>query len=568
MAKRKGAQKKSSKGEEGLEQASQSLPRPQPPQRIQAQETLETLRFLNEDRGSIEELCKRYALKASRHELLPELVQLKYSQIASPFQEIIPRECRGLILEEQTKAAGTQRPTYRVVAYPYKRFFNQDEKKLRDEVDWTTARVYEKLDGSLCTLYWYSGAWRVASSGLPDARGTIKCSIPTPGANSEEGEGAVKEGVETKEETTTFADLFWNIWNQVLKYRLPTDTNYCYMFEMLTPRLPIIVPPQREAIVLHGARNLTTLQEVFPEAIAKFGWECVRSFPLHTLEETLAASKSFQPGESEGFVVCDAQFRRVKIKSPLYVALAHLSLADKNKMNKRHMLKIVRENEGDEFLAYFPQWKRLHSEVRSAYEEFCTRLLHRSAHHYHNLPSRTEIDRLARLDKVLMALAPEFFSQWIATDRNLASKGATDAERRLTLKQSLLRLDLGLLEKCMTTPHAEASNPHAYSTIEGRAIKEEGAKTIPSDKTEPSNDELPPKQRNQKSSTTNSQPTQEREASSASEDLLRSNRGQKAVKVLAPKESKPQRRSNADSEGSSGWEVVTSRRNKRSQRGT
>ena len=35
-------------------------------------------------------------------------------------------------------------------------------------IDWGTARVYEKLDGSLMTLYRYGGAWQVASSGLPD----------------------------------------------------------------------------------------------------------------------------------------------------------------------------------------------------------------------------------------------------------------------------------------------------------------------------------------------------------------------------------------------------------------
>jgi hypothetical protein len=34
-------------------------------------------------------------------------------------------------------------------------------------------RVYEKLDGSLMTLYWFEGQWRVASNKLPAAGGQV-----------------------------------------------------------------------------------------------------------------------------------------------------------------------------------------------------------------------------------------------------------------------------------------------------------------------------------------------------------------------------------------------------------
>jgi hypothetical protein len=355
------------------------------------------------------------------------------------------------------------------------------------------------------------------------------------------------------------------------------------MFELITRYIPIVVPPLREAIVLHGARNTQTFQEEHPEPLAlKNKWECVKCFPLTTLEETVAASKKFQPGESEGFVVRDASFRylflsslalfsfllflfslssflfslssflchllsfflfvtfpssrRVKIKSPLYVALAHLSMADKRNTNKRQMLKvsprreekrrgrrkeeevrgkaevqlttnnssllqIIRENEGEEFLAYFPQWGPLFSAVKNSYEEFCNRLLHRSAQYYHNM-NRSDIPRIARMDKALMTLAPEFFAQWIATDRNIRSKKkrtgteereqcteevvaegeaevgvedeeAYELERRQTLKQFLLRMDLALLEECMMSSYSEASNRFAYSLIIGKGKKKE-----------------------------------------------------------------------------------------------
>lgn len=60
-------------------------------------------------------------------------------------KEPIVQECRGLILDE---AEG-----WRVVCMPYKKFFNFGEDCCAD-IDWSTAKVQEKLDGSLISLYW------------------------------------------------------------------------------------------------------------------------------------------------------------------------------------------------------------------------------------------------------------------------------------------------------------------------------------------------------------------------------------------------------------------------------
>lgn len=58
------------------------------------------------------------------------------------------------------------------MAFPYKKFFNYGENGSAS-IDWKTARVYEKIDGSLLTLYFAMGEWHVASSSLPDASGKI-----------------------------------------------------------------------------------------------------------------------------------------------------------------------------------------------------------------------------------------------------------------------------------------------------------------------------------------------------------------------------------------------------------
>ncbi len=52
------------------------------------------------------------------------------------------------------------------------------------------------------------------------------------------------------------------------------------MFELFSPRNSIVVQPTREAIILHGVRDLRTFEELDPVLIAKeHNWEPVHVFP-------------------------------------------------------------------------------------------------------------------------------------------------------------------------------------------------------------------------------------------------------------------------------------------------
>src|SRR6476659_8011413 len=94
-----------------------------------------------------------------------DLVSLKYDQINSPMADPIVQECRGVVVHV---------PTGTVLAHPYNKFWNHGE-HLAATIDWSTARVQDKLDGSLMILYWHpaNGAWQVASSGHPIAGGRL-----------------------------------------------------------------------------------------------------------------------------------------------------------------------------------------------------------------------------------------------------------------------------------------------------------------------------------------------------------------------------------------------------------
>lgn len=289
---------------------------------------LETVRFLREH--GLTALTDRYKITVKRHQSCESLVFLKYGRIDSPMGEPIVQECRGLILDE---ADG-----WRVVSYPFLKFFNSHE-GYAAPIDWNTARVCEKLDGSLITIYWYRGCWMVATNGTPDGSG------PAPGSGG------------------NFRQLFWHTWNCD---RLPDDTDCCYMFELMTPWNRVIVPHGEARVALIGVRNRVTLQELEPEPIAeRYGWQCAKSFPLRTIDECLAAAQALDPMECEGYVVRDAAFNRIKVKCPQYVALAHM----KDGLSERRMLELIRVNESDEFLSYFPEYRELHDRIRVRFND-------------------------------------------------------------------------------------------------------------------------------------------------------------------------------------------------------
>lgn len=295
----------------------------------------------------VDALTQELGIIANRHKKYNNLVLFKYGQIESPHSHPIVVECRGLILNETDN--------WSVVCRPYDRFFNYEE-SCAAKIDWATSRVYDKLDGSLMKLYWYDNAWQVSSSGSPDATGDVN-----------------------NNGTKTFADLFWETFN-ALGYKLPQTflKEFTFMFELMTPENRVIVPHDKYRLVLHGIRsNREPYIEVDPVDIydrasidgnrlcfVDPGWEVVRVYSLSSIDDVITTAKALNPMQNEGFVVVDANFNRVKVKSPQYVALSHM----KDSFSQRRMIELVRTNEGSEFLSYFPEYNDLYNDVRSAYD--------------------------------------------------------------------------------------------------------------------------------------------------------------------------------------------------------
>jgi hypothetical protein len=156
----------------------------------------------------------------------------------------------------------------------------------------------------------------------------------------------------TQSGARSFAELFWATF-EGLGYRLPPlDLPYSFAFELMTPDNEVLVRQDQARLVLHGVRHLGTLREEAAEDWAvRLGYEGVKTFELS--REGLRDAANARPAtESEGFVVRDALFQRVKVKSEQYVLMSHV----KEHWTPEKAAQVILKGEVDEFVVSFPEY--------------------------------------------------------------------------------------------------------------------------------------------------------------------------------------------------------------------
>jgi hypothetical protein len=109
------------------------------------------------------------------------------------------------------------------------------------------------------------------------------------------------------------SQIFWELWNRK-GYQLPSDTQLVYFFELSSEKQQLIVArgmnikegSYTERIVLHGARNMKTLQEVEIEEIgSQYGYEIVSQISFKAMDDVIRSAVSLNPTECVGYVVKD-----------------------------------------------------------------------------------------------------------------------------------------------------------------------------------------------------------------------------------------------------------------------
>lgn len=273
-----------------------------------------------------------YNLKISRD---GDYIMFKYNQLSSDFTIPLVREARGIIFRESD---------WECVCEKFTKFGNYGESYCPD-IDWATASVQEKVDGSLIGMF-YDNGWHICTNGTIDAFKT------------ELNDAKYK----------TFGDLFEAALPFSFdEFNIIAGTDYVYMFELCSKYNRVIIPYDEPRLYFLGIRNIYTGNEVSPEeSVLKDYFDIPKRYNLHSLEDVQRAANAL-PWNQEGYVVCDGSFNRVKIKSPQYV-MAHYA-RNNGVVNTERLVQIILDGEQEEFLTYASDYAtELHEVEKTMYE--------------------------------------------------------------------------------------------------------------------------------------------------------------------------------------------------------
>jgi T4 RnlA family RNA ligase len=276
-----------------------------------------------------------------------KLVNFKYCQIKSDKHLQIVQECRGIILEVGT---------WNVVARGFERFFNYGEEVRRwNKVDFNSDNlgVFEKVDGSIITMFNYENEWRISTSGVIDGTSNVNGGIMTFRELFDKG-----------------ADRYPDFWDNI-------KPEYVYVFELVSPFNRVVTEYNYTDLRVLSMRHADTMVELTQEEV-----EEVKPFNIlgakryvHTSLEGILEGLQNLAYKEEGFVIVDynnmnefGNFARVKMKTEEYVRLHHLK--DSVSASPRRLVEVVIANEGDEVSATFPEVEEGIRVIEGIYTEY------------------------------------------------------------------------------------------------------------------------------------------------------------------------------------------------------
>lgn len=256
--------------------------------------------------------------------------------IGADFFDIVVRNCRGIILDKND---------FSVACYPFDKFGNYGEPYV-DKIDWQTARVLEKLDGSIIKKFWnkYTNEWQWATNGVIDARECESNSI----------------------KSKTFYDIIQKADNLKDIDFDNLDKTKTYIFELTGPENQIVVKYNKIHLYHIGTRSNITGEE-FNDDI---GIEKPKEYPIHNFEDCIKAVEELNKTdvvEHEGFVVVDGNWNRIKVKNAEYLMMHHLANNGQLVTNKSKILELLQSDDfnEEEILKQYPDYKEVFDYYKS-----------------------------------------------------------------------------------------------------------------------------------------------------------------------------------------------------------
>ena len=232
----------------------------------------------------------------------------------SDFSDPVVCEARGIIIDINK---------IRVVCWPFKKFFNHGEQYAED-IDWKSARVEEKIDGSIIKRWYdpYSETWKYSTNSVIDA-------VNAPVGKSDK----------------TFFDCITETDDFAIIQTICRNKSLTYMFELVHPDVQNIIKYQEKRMYFTGLKDTHTGVEYMTRTVPFLVKPKI--YPYMSLLECINEAHNMNKLGiyHEGFVVVDKDFNRIKVKSPEYIAL-HCAYCNGN-IADRKIMEILLNNTVD-----------------------------------------------------------------------------------------------------------------------------------------------------------------------------------------------------------------------------
>lgn len=268
-----------------------------------------------------------------------DYILLQYSQLESDFSNEMVKQARGIVLRLDTNS----KSEWICVCRPFNKFHNIQE-ELAAPIDWATASVQEKIDGSLMKVWYDLGEWHLSTNGCVDA---FKAML---------GDTDV-----------SFGDIFLRAAGvrSVNEFAARFDPDYTYLFELTSPETRLVIPYDDGVYFLAKKRTFTGIEVIATLSEMPLSVKYPRLSPISDPDGAMEAAAAMTQDE-EGFVVVDENLNRVKIKSLAWLK-AHRAYNNGN-VSVRTLIDFIREEKIDDLLALAPSYKDKVEDIKNFFK--------------------------------------------------------------------------------------------------------------------------------------------------------------------------------------------------------
>lgn len=302
---------------------------------------MELLDFLNEHENWEDMLTAApYSLRITKEN---NYVIFMYQPFISDMSLELVQEARGPIFWYNQEDE-----EWECVCYPFDKFFNSIEPQAATHyIDWASAAVQQKVDGSLIKFWYHNNEWHISTNGSIDAYTTKY--------------GAVG----------SFGDLVERaVGGDIKGFTAYLNPSYCYMFELTSPENKIVVKYEGTHLWYLGRRNMETLEEEQLDHEIPLVY-FPKLYNLHSLSDCYAAAREMDLTE-EGYVVVDNNYNRIKIKGAAYLA-AH-KVRGNGIITVGRVIQMWQDDILDDFLGICPEYQDYATEVTEAIKNLAAAL--------------------------------------------------------------------------------------------------------------------------------------------------------------------------------------------------